>query len=566
MTYETTLQIDWKSNTNDLLSALQEAYPEKSLLHTATLENLSNMHCHLPLEDGACFLGQELSYYGMALYQIETQGDATAFWIKDVPNNKDQIPDDSFQMIYQQRIDDDISEISYLATYNLLKESRKAWGEKAKRIRNSKVAVIDQIWGAGLGLRLDFVSDRFIVINNQAIGDLNQINPFFTSPDIQSINDLVHVVFWKGFENDIYAETSEDGLGVEEERFYPLLVDDMSSSSTTIRIAFQRFVSKMIRVQKKSKKRISECTFHFIEASHDLSSYKFKDIINITDGVLPTLEKQAELSIRHVLITNTGYLTICNTRGRQHRRKNLINEQLFILHHSQDGSVKSWIELPVVNINVRTESSFIIDKSTNNIYVIHQGQLFHLNTTEQVKLTILSHIPATIASNAIIIQELPSQKKGSWILSTNKFKNVFYLLAHHLESGQVIGRSLEGMQPKLETCYYNQNICLTLLPNDWIMLDIQGDNFGITDTAWIWDYPSDQFIAITIPMIDKHRDNPKLSYHPNHNCLFAITESYDYPSQLIKLIPLPRMLELIQAQKSLQRDVSTWVEYSEISK
>jgi hypothetical protein len=84
------------------------------------------------------------------------------------------------------------------------------------------------------------------------------------------------------------------------------------------------------------------------------------------------------------------------------------------------------------------------------------------------------------------------------------------------------------------------------LPEGWVLLDIDGDDFGLTESAWLWNMPSDRFLAIPLAAVSRHRENVSFRYHAGLDCLFATNCSYDRTTVLYRLVPRARMLELLQ--------------------
>jgi hypothetical protein len=159
------------------------------------------------------------------------------------------------------------------------------------------------------------------------------------------------------------------------------------------------------------------------------------------------------------------------------------------------------------------------------------------------------------------IPGLPASASGWLLAGSEGFENgnrVFALAATSQQTGARYRRSLQGMQPKLDQCRYRQRIRPVRLPDDWLLLDIEGDDWGLKESAWLWHLPTDRFIAIPLGAVSPHRENVDYLYHAGLDCLFAVNCSYDRSTALFRLIPRPEMLKRLVAEKSLLRTVPGW--------
>ncbi len=656
VTYEYSVPIDWKELAPTALWALQEQY-EIDVLSASTMENLAAMYSNVPIDEGAAALGQELSYHGYALYDVQTGNDESVFLLLQSETE----PEHTLYGIWYKNMhyedEDEEPEAAYEVNANLLLQTGKNWGQKAKRIRSPKINIrlpssalpswelsdyepkeeffclngrfglLSQEFSREGYARNEYTNSMLHVINLNAWDDVKEgVSHMFVTTF--SHEESTTPIDWAQFTKHPFAPYQKNLL-TKNETVYAYTIPFVGLNGADAALRYDKdwlAVGSAYNPSGPFDPEIGDRTHTPpLHSQHEI----WLDFIghDAAQTVLslpqvyppPAMQYPADAAVKtlpHSVVADywvdqvftghdssywlDGHVNVCMTtilgleytepaRKAAYDTFNFEDSRFkLLLHYSAAGALKGWLPYQLPKKRWSHESVWGFAPSTigggQDAYLLrnivddskkrqcyYTQVLYFDDAPNRPQLKLISSHDAQITGGVCYVSEcagLPASEKGfflyggeerAWNDEQQSFNDQgFSLNIVHLDTGKAWQRSLKGMQPKFDKCRYDQRIHPKPLPNGWVLLDIIGGSFGLTECAWLWHMESDRFFALALSAVTDDRENADFHYHPDMDCLFAHSTSFDRPEIVERLVPLPEMLASIENTPSLARIVPPW--------
>ena len=674
MKYTFTVSVDWKELAPTVLWALQEAYPDFAVLSLSSMEQLAAMYSTVPIEEGAAVLGQELSYYGYALYDVQTGDDESVFLL--LPSDTEP-PTQLYDILYKNLYcEDEEPEEAYKVDALLLLQAGKSWGQKAKRIRAPKLSIRlpestlacwemssyhpkehFQWFNARKGL---LVQEYFnwedgnreyqriaVQVVNPALWDMNKegVAHMFSTVFSHEVQEIP--IDWSKLTEHFLYQYKEH-LPTQHETLSVYTIPFMSTHGACVALSCQTawFAVGAMRetrqvINDPIHGEIFQCGWVFDEEVEQrtigpqlrsqsevrlnvIETVGIPEVLSLPQVypppalqypeypekvVLPQLPEVIAASywVNQIFVGHSGNYWVDShvqvdlkeisilvvDEKKAHAMIDALNHSRFrvLLNYNTQGRLLSWFPYSLTDSCWSRDGAWFFAPSTKNqgkhdAYLLrsiiddshskqtYYTQVWRFDDTSSVlpQFHRISSHDAQLNGGVCHVSEcvgLPASEKGfllyggfEYIRAKGNYR--FSLNAINLDTGKAWQRSLQNMQPKWDKCRYSQRIHPKPLPYGWILLDIVGDNFGLTDAAWLWHMMSDRFFAIPLAAVTDGHINADFHYHPEMDCLFAYSNDYDTPPNLERLVSLAEMLTAIEKNVQLIRAVAPWVALDDI--
>lgn len=494
-----TTPVDWRETVDTALSALQSAYLYLDALTDPAVNKTASMYANVALDEGIAALGQTLTYFGIALYSVVTGGDNHVFFLRPA----DEKPSDSVPVIWE----------GDLTHARLCIQTGRRWGEKAKQIRRPKLDLVTDFWDGDGTDSIEWLTPDYCLWHSPHETVVADVSRWDVNP--AGVDHMILASF---------SPASEDGQCSLLYSSLPVSGDDSVESFWAVS-RFSQPRQKGISatygvVLQRGGAVFGECTLP------DLFPPPLLICGEAPLGkALPDPPQPAAYRPESLVRAADGWLLNCHVSNQ--RRKGVRFIRRLELRLAADLSPMDWAPR-------------------------HQERD---DQDDVLQCEVVAHV------NVASLPGLPAADCG-WQLSGITLgagrDDMFAISAVDPVTGRHYLRPLRGMQPRLGEYCYGQHIVLIALPEDWLLLDIRGDNFGLDDSAWLWHLPSDRFIAIPLGAVSRHRENVDFHYNPGLDCLFAVNCSYDRTTALFRLVGRPEMLARLEAAAPLLRLVTPW--------
>lgn len=525
-----TAPIDWREPATTALWSLRETYTEVAALADASLDKTATMYANVPIEEGGAALGQALSHLGFALYRVNTGGDESVFLLL---RTKGRQPADTLEVAWEGES----------TNAELLTQVGKKWGQKARQIRSPKLNLVAEDWSEGTGATITWLNDDWCPWTDESGTFLADVSKWDDCPPT-GVDPMIVTEF---------ATLSEDGEF--NLRFSDLALVLAGGRKTLWAVQVFAEPREPWRAKKSGLRDHRSVQLHDRDAL--LSRYTLPMVfppenMPLADGIgpptLPERPLAAQWFASRLVALPNGFWRL-ETDVRNRRRKDSQLSLCIALVLDATFTPVCWLPAEAADPFAEPATSDA-ERRPGEETGPPPGDAESAPESPPGLSLLLDGIPG-----------LPASGKGWLLEGSEDFANgntVFALAATNLETGATLFRSLKGMQPKLDQCRYGQRIRLIRLPENWLLLDIEGDDWGLKESAWLWHLPSDRFIAIPLGAVSPHRENVDYHYHAGLDCLFAVNCSYDRSTRLFRLIPRREMLVRLLAEKSLLRSVPDW--------
>ena len=566
---------------------MQEAYPAVSALRIAEVCQLAANHGNLPIEEGAAALGQALSHHEYALYAVDTGSDNSVFLLVEAAGM--QPADTLDDVLYAGPHEPAGSAIR--TTARLMRQPAKAWGDKAKQPRQAKLnfRLPDSaltLWNIGPGTDFVWLDDRLGWLSRA--GGAGE-----TTAEVQERSHLVDVTRWHDQSDGIahmLTASCPDPCATAVS-----CLDGGAPAAAVLREG--RAVVWLLKTPRRDTEvalplpeafppamplwgALPQHAGDFLIARPVATDYWVNQVLRFGDGCV-WLDCVVRLSVPALLKCN---LAPGSARALSEK---LARSASVLLCYRVNGELAGW------QIDAMEPSQWgrhrvwasAIDNADGASGVAYLVKDVVDDADGQIEYAAFSKVSGLEAAGALQFQSmassnyvlngaacavplapgLPQSSRGYLLCGGRSTRNArvgdaFALIAVNLEDGRVWERSLEGMQPKLGSCHYEQGIVPRPWPDDWLLLDIAGDNFALQDCAWAWHLPTDRYFAIPLAPTTPDRENASLHYHPGLEVLFAYSTSLDRDDTLEMLLPLRNILEMLQSARGAPRAVLPWAE------
>ncbi|MGB0128275.1 MAG: hypothetical protein WBP72_11610 [Rhodocyclaceae bacterium] len=524
-----TTPIDWREPATTALWSLRETYPEVAALEDVGLDKTAAMYANVPIEEGGAALGQALSHLGFALYQVNTGGDESVFLMLRADGTH---PAGSLEVVWE----------GASTSAELLAQEGKKWGQKARQIRAPKLDLVADHWSEDTGATITWLNGDWCLWTDDSEAFVADVGKWDLSP-----TGVDHMIVAR------FAPRSEDGDF--DLRFSGLEMAVAADSKTLW--AVQVFARPHDPQGAHKSGLRDHCSVQLHDRDELLGRYSLPAVfppenLPLADGAgpptLPERTLAAEYSVRRLVALPNGFWRLeVSVTNRRHKDPKLSLGIALVL----DATFAPVCWLPAEAGHPYAEPI--------------GGNELRLNGDDAGPTPDdAESAPQNRPGSSLLLDSipcLPTSSKGWLLAGSEVFENgnkVFELAATDLQTGARYRRSLKGMQPKLDQCRYGQHIRPVRLPEDWLLLDIEGDDWGLKESAWLWHLPTDRFFAIPLGAVSPHRENVDYHYHAGLDCLFAVNCSYNRSTALFRLIPRREMLARLTAEKSLLRNVPGW--------
>jgi hypothetical protein len=524
-----TAPIDWREPATTALWSLREAYPEVAALADASLDKTATMYANVPIEEGGAALGQALSQLGFALYGVRTGGDESVFLL--LPTERG-CPLDRIDVVWEGA--------STIA--ELLTQPGKQWGQKARQIRSPKLDLVADHWDEDTVATITWLSDDCCLWsddNDAFVADVSRWDLYPTGVD--------HMILAR------FATRSEDGN--YDLRFYGLQTAAAEGDNTFWAVEMFARPHDPRGTHKAGLRDHGGVELYDREkllGRYALPAMFPPENLPIADGIapppLPERPLAARYSPRRLVALADGFWRLETVVANQRHKDPKLSLGIALVLDATFA--------PVCWLPAAASHPFTGDRAGHGAETppaTHEAD----------------EAPARRTDPPLLLESVPGLPicSSGWLLRGSEIRDngspVFALTATSPLTGEQFQRPLRGMQPKLGQCHYGQHIRPVRLPEDWLLIDIAGDDWGLQDSAWLWHLPTDRFIAIPLGAVSPHRENVDFHYHPGLDCLFAVNCSYDRSTALFRLIPRPETLKRLVAEKSLLRSVPDWESLAE---
>jgi hypothetical protein len=529
-----TAPIDWREPATTALWSLRETYPEVAALSDESLDKTAAMYANVPIEEGGAALGQALSNLRIALYRVNTGGDEAVFVVRPAEGKR---PADSIDVVWA----------GASTRAELLTQEGRKWGQKARQIRTSKLDLVADHWDDGNSATITWLNGDYCFWSGEGEAFVADVGRWDLRP-----TGVDHMILAR------FAARSEDGQ--YDLRFSRLDMAVAGGSKTLW--ALQVFARPHDPRGANKSGLTNHCSVQLHDRDELLGRYTLPAVfppenLPLADGIgpLPAPERMlaAEYAARRLVALPNGFwrLEASVTNRRQRDPQDALCIALVL---GATFAPVCWLPAGAAHPYAQPVGGNGAPQPGEDAGPSPENAASSPQNPPGSSL-LLDRIPG-----------LPASANGWLLAGSEGFENgnkVFALAATSLQTGARYHRSLQGMQPKLNQCRYGQRIRPVRLPEDWLLLDIEGDDWGLKESAWLWHMPTDRFIALPLGAVSPHRENVDYHYHAGLDCLFAVNCSYDRSTALFRLIPRPEMLVRLMAEKSLLRSVPGWENLTE---
>ena len=584
ITRQYTNPIDWREPVTQALSALRDAYPDLEVLRNADLDRIARHYVNLPILEGAAALGQELSRFDVALYQLDTGADDSVFLL--VTGVPERPPETLPDLAWRSPHDTTATEERLSAT--LRTQTGRAWGAKPKRVRAPSLNLLrpaDSLarWDLGPGTAFDWLNDRWGLLTGSA-GASDCMDEAGTQSHVVDVaqwhaqpDGIAHMFVASFDEPGLTAVPFDDQSGAGAallrrdrsilllspsapqvvqatitlpDQFPPALPPLRHPSAADAALIPPQAVPAEYRVTRVFRSGADVLWLACSPSIHPRRLREFHRDIRAAESAATTLETPATVFIQH------------DASGRS------MGWQLESPGPSCWGRQAAWITAPAARPN-EPARRFLVrdvvdDSSEQRIY----SSLLQIDA-EGSALTFkpIASSSSTLNGTAVWLPQLPDLPPcaagyllyGALSPMQRGAGGEFACVAVNLDDRRIWTRSLRAMQARFGSCHYAQRIRLARLPGDWLLLDIEGDGFGLQDTAWIWNLATDELYAIPLAAVSDERENASLHYQPEAACLFACGTPMDGEPWLQMLQPFADMLAVVTTSAATRRQAGPWI-------
>ena len=489
--------VDHRESVASVLLVLKSAYPYLDTLNESPIVKTAAMYANLAIDEGIAALGQSLSHFGCALYSVATGADNFVFFLRPA----DEKPVNRVPVIWDGQ----------LTHADLCLQAKRSWGEKARQIRSPKLELVADFWDDGNSGEIEWLSTDLCLWRDPGSTLVADISRWDDAPE--------------GIEHMLRARLPGESADAQYSLSYTALPVETPDGDALW--AVSRYAAP-VRPRKGTQ-----------EAAYSLLFYRQAEALgeySLPVAFPPELPE-----------TGGGSSAAASGTVAAEYRPTM-------LKRLADG----W-RLDCAVCDRKTYGKHLAE----NIAIFLDAQLQPMAWARRTSGgEAVGSAPQPLGIGLAGIPGLPGAAKGWEITGTEMRQDetmVFALRALDIASGREYLRPLRGMQPRLGEYRYGQQIVPLLLPEDWLLLDIRGDDFGLEDSAWLWHLPDDRMLAIPLGAVSPHRENVDFHYNPALDCLFAVNCSYDRSTVLFRLCPRTEMLSRLNDSASLQRRPEDWI-------
>ncbi len=580
-----TNSIDWREPVTLALAMLRDAHPDLDVLQQPDLDRVANQYVNLPILEGAAALGQELSRFAVALYQLDTGTDESVFLL--VTGAQERPPDTLQDLAWRPAHDATAAEEPLSA--KLLCQTGRAWGAKARRIRAPSLSLqradaARAQWDLGPGTRFEWLNERLGLLSSHA-GAMD------CTDEVRTQSHVVDVARWNaqpdGIAHMFVASFDEpaltavpfddfDGAGAALLRrdrsvmllstsapcdagatlplpaqFPPALPLLQSAGPADVPLVPSQSVPAEYRVSRVFRTAADVLWLACSPSIHPRRLREFHRDIRAAESAATTLESPATVFIQH------------DASGRP------LGWQLESPGHACWGRQAAWITAPPTSPGGSARRFLLRDVIDDSAEQRVFASLLQIEAAgPALTLRPITTSRFTLNGSAVWLPQLPGLPScdagyvlyGAQAPMHKGHGGEFSCVAVNPGDGRIWTRSLRAMQPRFGSCHYAQRIRVARLPDDWLLLDIDGDGFGLQDTAWLWNLATDQQYAIPLAAVSESRENAALHFQREADCLFALGAPMEGDAWLQMLQPFAQTLAAVTSTSGTRREAAPWIE------